>query len=67
MMDFQQKNGSSKMMSPSAVLRFSAPGQVENYIGPAVIRGINTDHWHSCLIMQDPRREFAVDWYFSSK
>lgn len=62
----KEKNGSRKILSPSAALRFSEPGQVENYMGKAVIRGINTDHWYSCLHLNDPKADLTVNWYFSA-
>lgn len=66
MMGFKLKNGTRKILSPSAALRFNAPGQIEIYKGSKVIRGINTDHWYSCLNLKDPRADLEVNWYFSN-
>ncbi|KAJ8305943.1 hypothetical protein KUTeg_016488, partial [Tegillarca granosa] len=36
------------------------------YIGPDTVRGINVDHWRSCLYWPQGKANFTVDYYFSN-
>lgn len=64
LMGITLNNGSTKMFSAARALHFQDRGL---YRGQAVVRGINTDHWHSCQYWPSTDITVEADWYFSAE
>lgn len=59
-------DGYYHVMSSNYALKFGKQFN-EVYIGPDTVRGINVDHWRSCLYWPQGKANFTVDYYFSSQ
>ncbi|VDI33570.1 Hypothetical predicted protein [Mytilus galloprovincialis] len=59
-----ESDGFLHVMSSSTALKFGQQYN-ETYMGTDIIRGINVDHWRSCLHWNRSNANFTVDYYFS--
>lgn len=58
-------HGEPHVFGASGALHFG--DSPEEYIGRAVIRGINVDQWDSCQYSDELNATMRVTWYFSGQ
>ena len=40
---------------------------LQTYMGKTIVRGIETDHWQSCMYWELLSSNFTLDYFFSGK
>ncbi|XP_071117690.1 uncharacterized protein [Haliotis cracherodii] len=58
-------NGTGHIFSTNDIIKF-AKHYGEAYLGQSEVRGINCDHWRTCMYWDYFKANFTLDYYFSA-